>query len=176
MQGSLHEMEVKQAHVGQIATHKAKLNARLSLQKGGSILALDALDQKKVKLRKVAEEKLKKAQIAITRMENKAKEELRIKGVATRKVEKDRLRTIQQHQALGIQHQVLGIQLPSTIWIPIRDPQKNPTLKEIEAIHISHQLLYDKLAQEQVEYDHLQSDDPTLFIDIPIDPIILAEE
>jgi hypothetical protein len=30
MQGSLHKMEIKQARAGQIATHKAKLNARLS--------------------------------------------------------------------------------------------------------------------------------------------------
>jgi hypothetical protein len=44
MQGSLHKIEVKQACAGQIATHKVKLNARLSLQKGGLILALDALD------------------------------------------------------------------------------------------------------------------------------------
>jgi hypothetical protein len=61
MQGSLHKMEIKQVCAGQIATYKAKLNARLSFQKGGSILASDALAQKKVKARKAAEEKLKKA-------------------------------------------------------------------------------------------------------------------
>jgi hypothetical protein len=61
MRGSLHEMEIRQARAGQIATHKAKLNAHLSFQKGGSILASDALAQKKVKARKAAEEKLKKA-------------------------------------------------------------------------------------------------------------------
>jgi hypothetical protein len=54
-------MEIKQARASQIATYKAKLNACLSFQKGGSILALDALAQKKVKARKAAEEKLKKA-------------------------------------------------------------------------------------------------------------------
>ena len=78
MRGSLHEMEIKQARVGQIATHKAKLNARLSFQKGGSILDLDALAQKKVKARKAAEEKLKMAQTAVTRAENKVKEDLRV--------------------------------------------------------------------------------------------------
>jgi hypothetical protein len=95
MRGSLHEMEIRQARAGQIATHRAKLNARLSLQRGGSILASDTLNQKKVKARKAAEEKLKKTQTAVTRAENKAKEELRVKGVATRKAEKDRLKTIQ---------------------------------------------------------------------------------
>jgi hypothetical protein len=79
------------------------------------------------------------------------------------------VKTIQEHQALGIQ-------LAPEIWIPIRDPQKNPMAKEIEAIYISHQSLYDKLVQEQVEYNHLQSDNATLFIDIPIDPAILAQE
>ena len=165
MLGSLHEMDMRNARAIQVANHKAKLNARLSFQKGGSILASDALAQKKVKARKAAKEKLKKAQTAVTHAENKAKEDLRVKGVTARKAEKDRVKTI-----------ALGIQLPPEIWIPIRDPQKNPLPEEIEAIQISHQPLYDKLAQEQAEYDRLQSDDPTLFTDIPIDPAILAEE
>ncbi len=131
MRGSLYKIEIKQARVGQVATYKAKLNARLSLQRGGLILALDALDQKKIKARKAAKEKLKRAQTAVTRAENKAKEELRVKGVAARKAEKDRLKAIQQHYALSIQ-------LPPEIQIPIRDPQKNPTPKETEAIRISY--------------------------------------
>jgi len=61
MRGSLYKIEIKQARVGQVATYKAKLNARLSLQRGGLILALDALDQKKIKARKAAKEKLKRA-------------------------------------------------------------------------------------------------------------------
>jgi hypothetical protein len=122
-----------------------------------------------MKFRKTALEKLKKAQTAVNRVENRAKEDLRVKGVAARKAEKDRVKAISEHQALGIQ-------LPPEIWIPIRDPQKNALLEEIEAIRISHQSLYDKLAQEQAEYDRLQSDDPALFTDIPIDPMILAEE
>jgi hypothetical protein len=162
-------MDMKKACASQVANHKAKLNARLSFQKGGSMLASDALIQKKVKARKVAKERLKKAQTIVTRAENKAKEDLRVKGVAARKAERERLKTILEHQALGVQ-------LPPEIWIPIRDLQKNPTPEETEAIRISLQSLYDKLALEQAEYDRLQSDDPTLFTDIPIDPAILAEE
>jgi hypothetical protein len=141
-------MDMKKARASQVANHKAKLNARLSFQKGGSMLASDALIQKKVKARKAAEEKLKKAQTVVNRAENKAKEDLRVKGVAARKAEKERLKAISEHQ-------VLGIKLPPEIWIPIHDPQKNPTLEETEAIRISLQLLYDKLAQEQVEYNRL---------------------
>jgi len=169
MLGSLHEMDMKKARASQVESHKAKLNARLSFQKGGSILASDALEQKKVKARKAAEEKLKKAQKAVTRAENQAKEELRIKGVAARREERERVKAISEHQALGIQP-------PPEMWIPIRDPQKNPLPEETEAIRISHQSLYDRLAQEQAEYERLQSHNPTLFTDIPIDPAILAQE
>jgi hypothetical protein len=61
------------------------------------MLASDALIQKKVKARKAAKEKLKKAQTAVNRAENKAKEDLRVKGVAARKAEKERLKTISEH-------------------------------------------------------------------------------
>jgi hypothetical protein len=54
-------MDIKKAYASQVANHKAKLNAWLSFQKGGLMLALDALIQKKVKARKVAKERLKKA-------------------------------------------------------------------------------------------------------------------
>jgi hypothetical protein len=43
IQGSLHEMEIGQAHASQVITYKRKLDARRSLQKGGSILASTAL-------------------------------------------------------------------------------------------------------------------------------------
>jgi hypothetical protein len=36
--------------------------------------------------------------------------------------------------------------------------------------------LYNKLAQEQAEFNRLQLDDPTLFTKIPINPTILAKE
>jgi hypothetical protein len=103
IQRSLYKIEIKQVYTGQIAIYKAKLNTRLSFQKGSSILASDALLQKKVKTRKAAEEKFKKAQTAVTRAENKTKEDLRVKGVAAGKAERDRIKTIQEHQALGIQ-------------------------------------------------------------------------
>jgi hypothetical protein len=103
MLGSLHKINIKKARASQVANHKAKLNARLSFQKGGLLLASDALIQKKAKARKAAEEKLKKAQTAVTRAENKAKEDLRVRGVAARKAEKKRLKTILEHYALGVQ-------------------------------------------------------------------------
>jgi hypothetical protein len=168
MRGSLHEMEVTQARAGQIATHKAKLSARLSLSKGGSILASDALVKTKEKRRKSAEDLVKKAKRRITTTENKAKEALRVRGVAARREEKARLQFI-------VDSQVLGIYIPPEMWIPIRDPQNNPTSDEKEALR-ANQGLYDALATSQLEYEKLQSEDPALFTDIPIDPAILIEE
>jgi hypothetical protein len=169
MRGSLHEMEITQARAGQIATHKAKLNTRQSLGKGGSILAIEALDKIKVKTRKDAEEKLRKAKAKITRVENKAKEDLRVLGVAARKAEKERLWFITQYQG------ILSAHIPPEKWIPVRDPQKDPTPTKREALH-ANQSLYDELARVQQEYNTLQSEDPILFTNIPIDPAILAEE
>jgi hypothetical protein len=81
MRGSLHEMEIKQARAGQVETHKRKLEAWKSLGKGGSLLARDALQKIKDKRRKEADDVLQKAKTAITRAENKAKNELREKGI-----------------------------------------------------------------------------------------------
>ena len=168
MQGSLHEMEIAQAHTGAVETHKRKLQARKSLQKGGSLLASDALQKIKDKKRKEADENLKRARTAITRAENKAKNELHAKGVQARKDEKARLQFIQEHH-------VLGSTIPDYYWLPIRDPEKNPTSAETEALR-ANQSLYDavKLAEEDWKVAYL--DDPTQFTLIPIDPAILEEE
>ena len=74
--GSLHEMEIAQAHASAKAMHKRKLIARKSLGKGGSILACDALQKIKDKRRQEANDKLRKARKAISLAENKAKHEL----------------------------------------------------------------------------------------------------
>jgi len=65
MRGSLHEIEVKNAQQGQIDTHKAKLNTRLSLGKRGSILGLDALKKVKVLKRKAADNAIRKTKTKI---------------------------------------------------------------------------------------------------------------
>src|ERR1700722_9960247 len=135
MRGSLHEMEVAQARAGAIQTHKRKLNARKSLGKGGSILARDALQKIKDKRRQEADDKLKRAKKAITVAENKAKNALRDRGVRARKDEKAR-------QALKANSGLVGIEIPDSMWVPIRDPQKNPTAAEEEALR-ANQSLYE---------------------------------
>jgi hypothetical protein len=168
MRGSLHEMEIAQARTGAIETHKRKLDARKSLGKGGSILASDALQKIKDKRRNEADDNLRKAKTAITRAENKAKSILHERGVQARKDERARLLFIQQHQALGTH-------IPDNKWIPIRDPEKQPTSAETDALR-ANQSLYDHLEQTQKARDNAYSDDPTEFTDILIDPAILEHE
>jgi hypothetical protein len=81
IRGSIYKIEINVARKGQIATHKRKLNARKSLQKGGSILASNTLDRSKKKRWYEADEKLRKARKAIIIEENKAKRKLHKEGV-----------------------------------------------------------------------------------------------
>jgi hypothetical protein len=168
MRGSLHKMEVGQARIGQIETHKRKLDARKSLQKGGSILASTALKRSKKKRRDAAEAELKKAQKAISITENKAKRELHERGVQARKDEKARRLLIQESQ-------ILGSFIHSDTWIPIRDPEKQPTPAETAALSAS-QSLYDAATIAQREWKKVQTDNPLIFSNIPIDPKILYQE
>jgi hypothetical protein len=78
-------MEVTQARTGAIATHKRKLNARKSLNKGGSILANDVFQKIKDKRRNKADDNLRKIKTVIIRAENKAKDILYKRGVQARK-------------------------------------------------------------------------------------------
>ena len=82
-------------------TYKRKLNARKSLQKGGSILASTALAKNKKKHKDVAEAVLIKAQKAIIFAENKARKKLYKREVQAQKDEKARRILIQESQVLG---------------------------------------------------------------------------
>jgi hypothetical protein len=68
------------------------------------------------------------------------------------------------------------ISIPPKMRIPIRDREKDHTPAEAEAIRIEYQSLYNTLAREQTAFDKLQSKDPALFTDLPIDPTILEME
>jgi hypothetical protein len=79
--GSLHEMEIAQAYADAKVAHKHKLIAQRSLGRGGLLLARDVLQKIKEKRRQEADNKLWKVNRAITLVENKAKNELHIRGV-----------------------------------------------------------------------------------------------
>jgi hypothetical protein len=101
-------------------------------------------------------------------VENKARNTLKERGIQARKDERARLLFIQQHQALGAYN-------PNDKWILIRDPEKQPTPAETDALR-ANQSRYDHLEQTQKAWDKAYSDDPTEFTNIPIDPMILEHE
>ena len=90
MLGSLAEMDLKLAKAKQVEGHKVKLNARASLQKGGLILASVALERVKKKEVNTITLALRRAKAAVTRAENKAKEDLKKLGISDRKEERER--------------------------------------------------------------------------------------
>ena len=162
-------MEIDLACEGQITTYKRKLDARKSLQKGGSIiLASDALDRgKKIRWYEV-DEKLRKARKAITTEENKAKRKLHEEGVQSRKDEKARRLFIQQAQNSGTF-------IPLSMWDLIRDPEKIPTDAETAALRAS-QSLHDAARPAEDEWERVRYENLAVFTSIPIDPVIIAKE
>jgi hypothetical protein len=168
MQGSLHKIEISQAHTGQVMTYKRKLDARRSLQKGGSILASTALAKSKKKRKNAAESVLIKAQKAIVSAENKAKRELHEREVQARKDKKARRILIQESQVLR------SFIHPDT-WIPIRDPKKQPTPAETAALSAPRSL-HNTAALTEQEWNKVQSNNPNIFTNIPINPEVLQQE
>ena len=61
------------------------------------------------------------------------------------------------------------------MWVPIRDPQKNPTPAEKEALR-ANQSLHEALERAQQEWNESRSEDPADFTAIPIDPAVLDDE
>jgi hypothetical protein len=152
MLGSLQELDAQNARKAQVERHKAKLNARLSFQRGGWINASDALEKKKIKVRNAAEEELKKAKRQLAKAESAEKEALKRVGIAARAAERERKKIVRD---LEVQAKKQVMIIPPELRILIRDPQNEPTENELEAIRIKHQSLYDKVAKEQAEFDRV---------------------
>ena len=68
---------------------KERLQKRIS--KGGSILAIDALDKIAKKRRKEANKVLQKANIALTCAKNKQAKDFKQEGIANRAIKKERI-------------------------------------------------------------------------------------
>ena len=62
------------------------------------------------------------------------------------------------------------------MWIPIWDPQKEPTPVKMEARRGANQSLYEAVVHAQKDRDRAYSENITEFTSIPIDPAILEEE
>jgi hypothetical protein len=179
--GSLHEQDLQNARNAQVEKHKAKLSARMSFQSGGWIKASVALEQKKKKVREAREADLRKAKGQLKKAESSEKEALRVKGVEARRLERERKKQLKELEQLS-KKPIIGIDstISSTLSIPIRDPQNEPTREEQEEVRLRLLPFVERVAQEQLRYDQAQAEDPSFFMDdapeIIIDPEILQQE
>jgi len=99
MLGSLHDMDTQIARTAQVEWHKAKVHARLSFQRGGWLNTSDALEKKKTKVRRIAEEELKKAKRQLAKAESAERETLKRVGIAARAAERERKRILKDMEA-----------------------------------------------------------------------------
>lgn len=106
---------------------------------------------------------------------------MRVKGVEARRLERERKKQLKELEQLS-KKPIIGIDstISSTLSIPIRDPQNEPTREEQEEVRLRLLPFLERVAQEQLRYDQAQAEDPSFFIDdapeIIIDPEILQQE
>jgi len=172
MLGSLAERDLENYKAKQVAVHKAKLNSRVSISHGGTMLASEALTIKKDKEVKVQEEALKRATSALAKAQKIAKDILYRQGVNDREEERLRKKWVKEQrvkQARGI-----PVHIPPERLVPIRDREKQQTAEEAELVRMEHQALYDKVSSEQDYLDELRVRELASFSEIPLDPEMLA--
>ena len=100
IRGSLSAQELLNARKAQVDLHKSKLDVRMSLSKGGNMLAINGLEKKKMLKRKYADDVVKKQKTKIRRYKNKAKRELYKAEVKARREEKARLKFLSNNQGI----------------------------------------------------------------------------
>jgi hypothetical protein len=95
----------------------------------------DTLEKKKIKVRNVAEEELKKAKRQLAKAESAEKEALKRVGITVRAAERERKKIVRD---LEVQAKKQVTIIPPELRILIRDPQNEPTENELEAIRIKY--------------------------------------
>jgi hypothetical protein len=94
MLGSLQELDTQNACKIQVKRYKAKLNVRLSFQRGEWMNISDTLEKKKIKVRNAVEEELKKAKRQLAKAESAKREALKRVGIAVRAAERERKKIV----------------------------------------------------------------------------------
>jgi hypothetical protein len=122
--GILSDIKLKADQVKEKAELKRRSTSRRSIQKGGAATSINKLREKK-EIRDYAErtEKLRLARKRLQQAVNRAKKDLQAKGIQARKEERSRLARIQSYQIQNIVPHPLDL-------IPIREPDKSPTILE----------------------------------------------
>ena len=98
-----------------------------SIQTGGALTASQAHEKIRIKRQKEQAEAERKANRAITLAVRAAEKAHHRRGVDARRAERERKAKVKELQAKGQP-------VPQDLLIPIRDPEKNPTPEELEAL------------------------------------------
>jgi hypothetical protein len=128
---------------------------------------MDAIQKIKLKRKKEGEEGVRKATKAINDFERKARYTLHRAGIDARKEERGRKRLLEEYYKRG--------DIPDPLLlVPIRDPEKNPTLAETEALQTPPDLLQALEEAKALLADPLsQATLISTVPGIPIDPQVL---
>jgi hypothetical protein len=137
------------------STNKRTTTSRRSLNLGGGALANDALQKKKEKYEADKVEKLRKAKKRLTDQLSKAKKAHKAAGVAARRTNRLNKKAVGELESKGLP---VLLELRAVV----RDPEKEPTDAETDALlpNPSLQQEIDEIEREQME-------------EIPIDPALL---
>lgn len=141
-----HQNQLIQAQL--IAQNKARTKNRRSINSGRPIDIEIAYKKIKEKEQKEKDEAIRKAKKAINDDIRKSKNALYRRGIEARKAERE-------HKRILLELTAKEEFIPLELFIPIRDPEKNPTLADLESLQ-PHPSLVQALQELQ-----------------PIDPILL---
>jgi hypothetical protein len=140
---------------------KRKLTSRKSVQTGGSLEASWALQKIKEKRQFERSEALRKARKACDDWVKRAEKAYHLAGVDAR-------RTNRNNRNKVIELEAAGLLVPAELLITVRDPSKDPTPAELDALLPNPSLVQ---AVEELEREQINK----MNNDIPIDPQLLAD-
>jgi hypothetical protein len=141
---------------------KRRSTSRRKSNKGGECYVDAAREKIAAREQNEKNEAIRKAEKAITTQVNKAKKELYTRGVAARKAEKARKVSVWELTTKGEL-------IPEELTIPIRDPEKDPTKEEKEALK-PHPSLVQAL-NELRPLDDIDLDSEEDEVDIQLEPM-----
>ena len=123
----------------------------------------------KAKRIKEAQDELRKAERLLLESNRRALQKHKRDGINARKAERERIKMIKELQANS--DEVIDLQL----FPPIRDPTKQPTDEELEAL-LPNPSLQQGVLQAQQTLAELDEQALPAFTDLQIDPQLLADE
>src|SRR5450432_3808827 len=106
---------------------KARTSSRKRINSSGPLEVAKAREKIEAKAKKERDNTIRRAERAIREAVNKAKKALNRRGIDAQKAERERKKAIMKLQAKNEA-------IPLDLLFPIRDPEKEPTLDELESL------------------------------------------